>query len=401
MWTSLESNGLGEGRQGTEVTGGFEPRAASFEQPAGGSHPEIAARSSQLVARWLFDLDAARASLNAYGYTAAADLAVDVFLADFALRGYGMVQVDGPGIGMGIEIERCVLWQAQFYAAGAGVNHPSARGLAFYLDTAAAGLGLKRTAHAAQFQSSGAIGRPHRSWSGLLQRNVAAAGFAVETAGDPGSVNRPAARAHDDAAAGAIDVNISRTRVRANPGTDVGNLHAAGATVGVKRSGDAGDFLAAGAAGRTQLCVRGHYHVVADGNVVTKLRVVNVADADVVPALLNGRVVFQLLHPAFGGSHPVAVADVSGDVDFAGTAGAHMDGAGAGFDLQVHRPGDVQGAVKAAFRSECGQGPDCQDGNTDYERNFESKIPETHTFLLCSRTNASSKQRARKHCPVP
>src|SRR5713226_506631 len=115
-----------------------------------------------------------------------------------------MAQVDRARPGVGIEIERCVLGEAEFDAAGAGVDHPPTCGFAFSMDAAAAGLGLQRAMHIAQVESAGAGVGAHRSRSGLLQGEVAAAGFAIETSGDSGGVNRAASGAYPDAAAGAV-----------------------------------------------------------------------------------------------------------------------------------------------------------------------------------------------------
>src|SRR6266567_5208543 len=160
-----------------------------------------------------------------------------------------MAQIDGAGTGMGVQIERCIWGEAEFHAAGAGVHYPAAGGFALSLDAAAACLGLQGTMHVVQIKSAGAGFCADRAGGGLLEGKVAAAGFAVKPSSDSAGVNRPAARARQDAAAGAINVYVSRTRMGADAGADTGYFQAPRAGAGLERTGDAGNFLAARSGG--------------------------------------------------------------------------------------------------------------------------------------------------------
>ena len=72
------------------------------------------------------------------------------------------------------------------------------------------------------------------------------------------------------------------------------------AGVGFERPSDALHRLITRASLDSQLGFRGDGHFIADGNVVPQFRVVNVADADVIAALLDGRVGLQPLDLVLG-----------------------------------------------------------------------------------------------------
>ena len=99
--------------------------------------------------------------MDLHWYASAADFAADILLADFALHDYGMVQIDRSGTGVGVEVERGILGKTELHAAGTGVDHPTAGGLALDLDIAATGLGLQRTVHVVQLKPARTVGRPH------------------------------------------------------------------------------------------------------------------------------------------------------------------------------------------------------------------------------------------------
>src|SRR5260370_23194597 len=162
-------------------------------------------------------------------------------------------------------------------------------------------------------------------------------------------------------------------------GTDSGNLQASGAGAGFERFRDAGDLLVSRAGCRAQLGAGRNHDVVADRNVAAQVGIVNVADSDVISALLDGRIAFQLLHSVFRGAHPVAGADVSGDAHLAGAAGANVDAAGTGFALQVHGAIDLQGAIESALGGVGGGGAESKGGNANYDGEALSKNWETHS----------------------
>src|SRR5438128_2086157 len=180
-------------------------------------------------------------------------------------------------------------------------------------------------------------------------------------------------------------------------GTDSGNLQASGAGAGFERFRDAGDLLVSRAGCRAQLGAGRNHHVVADRNVSAQVRIVNVADSDVISALLDGRIAFQLLHSVFRRSHPVAGADVSGDTHLAGAAGANVDGAGTGFDLQVHGAIDLQGAIESALDGGGGEGAESKGGNADYDgeslsKNWQTHSPSSFQFIAISKLHQQTGQ---------
>src|SRR5258708_39526661 len=91
--------------------------------------------------------------------------------------------------------------------------------------------------------------------------------------------------------------------------------------------------------------------LVADRDVAPQFRVVNVPDANVVPALLDRRIVFDLPDGVRGGFRPVVRLDVPGYAEFVRASGANVDGAGPGFNLQVDRAADLQFAMKLTLGS--------------------------------------------------
>src|SRR5947208_1205896 len=98
-----------------------------------------------------------------------------------------------------------------------------------------------------------------------------------------------------------------------------------------------------------QLRVCGDHQFIADRNIAPELGIVNVPDANVIAALLNGGIALQPLNALFGvSSEPFAGIDSADYLYFIGIAGGHVDGAGAGFHLQVHGSADVESATEFA-----------------------------------------------------
>lgn len=85
----------------------------------------------------------ARAGLDFNWNSAISDLSANFLASERALNGDRMAEIDGSRTGVRIKIERRVLWQAQFDATRAGVNHPSPSGFAVGFDIAAARFRLK------------------------------------------------------------------------------------------------------------------------------------------------------------------------------------------------------------------------------------------------------------------
>src|SRR5712672_1312479 len=101
-----------------------------------------------------------------------------------------------------------------------------------------------------------------------------------------------------------------------------------------------------------QLRGRGDGYLVADRDVAPQFRVVDVPDANVVPALLDRRMVFDLPDRVRGGFRPVIRPDVPGYAEFVRTSDMNMDGAGPGFNLQVDHAADLQLTMKLTLGGE-------------------------------------------------
>ena len=71
---------------------------------------------------------------------------------------------------------------------------------------------------------------------------------------------------------------------------DGGNLEPSGAGADLERTSNPLHLLIARAALDPQVGLRRNHHLVADGNVAPQFRIIDVADADVIAALLDGRV---------------------------------------------------------------------------------------------------------------
>ena len=87
----------------------------------------------------------------------------------------------------------------------------------------------------------------------------------------------------------------------------------------------------------------GHRNFIADRNVVLKLGVVNVPDANIVSTLLNWRIVLQFLHPFFcvPAAEPFVGRDTSNYMYLVRAAAMYLNRTGAGFNLQIHSPSDL------------------------------------------------------------
>ena len=112
--------------------------------------------------------------------------------------------------------------------------------------------------------------------------------------------NRSAAGLGVHVAFYAINIDIAGAGFRVHPVADGGNLKASGAGADLKRTSNTLHSLIARAALHAQVGFRRDDHFVADGNVVPQFRVIDVADADVIAALLNGRVRLQPLDLLLG-----------------------------------------------------------------------------------------------------
>ncbi len=184
-------------------------------------------------------------------------------------------------------------------------------------------------------------------WRRLLQSNVPAAGVGFKSARNIVGVNRSAAGFGVYIAFYPVNVDIAGAGLGVHPVTDGGNLQASGAGADFERTSNPLHSLVAGAALDTQVGLRWNHHYVADGNVVPQFRIVDVADTDIVAALLDGRVRLQPLDLLLDVScKPFRSSDVSRYLYLARIAGAHFDTARAGGQIQMHRPGHLQSTLE-------------------------------------------------------
>src|SRR6266496_861807 len=185
---------------------------------------------------------------------------------------------------------------------------------------------------------------------------MAASSFAVKTSGDVHGMNGTASGTRVNAALRTIDLDVSRAGVCANSRSDVIDFQTARSGVGFDRASNARNIFTARTARSPQLGAGWNFYLVADGDVASELRIVDVADTNVVSALLDGRIAFDLLNTLLGVStaeHPFARINAASDFDLVGTPRANVDGAGTGFHLQVYSSGHIQRAIELAA-SRCG-----------------------------------------------
>src|SRR5581483_2316974 len=124
---------------------------------------------------------------------------------------------------------------------------------------------------------------------------MTAAGLTIESSRDIHGVNRSASGASENAAVCTIDVDVARAGVSTHTGTDARNLQASRTCVGLERSRYIRNGLSARAGGRPNLSAGWNRDLVTDGDVVLELRIIDVADANIISALLDWRIVFQFL----------------------------------------------------------------------------------------------------------
>src|SRR5438270_10411904 len=101
---------------------------------------------------------------------------------------------------MGVELEGCVLREAQVHGAGAGAHGPCAGWVAIGTNISASGMSFERAANIAQFDSAGTGLSSYRALRCLFQRDVTAACLAVKTTSYASCANGSAARSRIDAA---------------------------------------------------------------------------------------------------------------------------------------------------------------------------------------------------------
>ena len=87
-----------------------------------------------------------------------------------------------------------------------------------------------------------------------------------------------------------------------------------------------------------QLSFSRNNQFVADGYISAQLRVVDVANANDVTTLLNGRVGLYLFHLFLTvASQPVSRLNVSGHLHLVGASGPYLNASGTGAHVQIYR----------------------------------------------------------------
>src|SRR5271168_3996213 len=98
---------------------------------------------------------------------------------------------------------------------------------------------------------------------------------------------------------------------------------------------------------RTQLRLRRYHEFIADRNVVEQLRVITVANANVIATLLNRRVLLDLLYLSLAiAPEPIRHFDVRADLHLTGSSGAHMHRPRSRAQVNIGRTSHRQGTLK-------------------------------------------------------
>src|ERR1700732_5481673 len=124
-------------------------------------------------------------------------------------------------------------------------------------------------------------------------------------------------------------------------GANVGNLEFSRTGIDLQRTGDTFHALIAGAAVRSQLRLRRDSDFVADRNIMAQMGIIDMTDANIIPALLNGRIVLQPFHLTLGVSEPLGRLNMSGYLSLVGIAGVDLDTTRSGGHIKVHRSTDL------------------------------------------------------------
>src|SRR6516225_5371916 len=121
---------------------------------------------------------------------------------------------------------------------------------------------------------------------------------------------------------------------------------------------------------RSHLSVGGDLQFVADRDVVHQV-LIHVPDADIIAALLNGRIGFNASYALFVVAKPVGALDLSPDVHLITRSRTYLNATRAGSDIEVHRAVYLQSSLERTFRSEGRSRLKAQDGRQSKVRQAE------------------------------
>src|ERR1017187_9144073 len=167
----------------------------------------------------------------------------------------------------------------------------------------------------------------------LLQPHAAAPRVRVNRPFNAGTLNRAAAGMRVHLALHGIELN------------------APGASLQLHRAMNSLDALAARSGVGAQAGLAGDYQLVADRDVPAQPVVLGQADPDAVAGLRNGGIRLDIMDAGFVAAEEIVVrADDAVDAHAGSVAGAHLDAAGAGLDIQIDRAVDGESASKEPSR---------------------------------------------------
>src|SRR6516165_4459571 len=122
----------------------------------------------------LVNADASRTSVDFNGHSAPAHFTTDIFLAAASAFCDRMIQANGPGSGVGIEVEGCVLRHAKLDVSRSGPHKPCPGSLTVGLNGAATRLCTQGAVEVVELHRTRAGFRPDGPWSALLKDELPA-----------------------------------------------------------------------------------------------------------------------------------------------------------------------------------------------------------------------------------
>src|SRR5580658_2824724 len=263
---------------------------------------------------------------------------------------------------------------------------PFACGVALCGNAAAPGLHFHRTLRALDFHVARACADFHVTCRGLFEFYTAATTGSRKSAGYADGANAAAASSGARCAVNSVEFNFSRSRARMCFTANIAEPHTAGTAAGVCWARDTADDLVARSGFGMQLCLHRHDEFIADGNIVLRIVIFNVAHADGVAVLLDRRIRFDFVDALFGiSAEPTVIGvDAAVNLHLTGISGPHSDLAGAGLDVQIycarHRESAVEMTIVVGQRGPGGHG----DGQAQKERQQYGKSTRTNSHFPSS-----------------
>src|SRR5271157_2234559 len=219
---------------------------------------------------------------------------------------------------------------------------PAAGDVAVGADVTAAGAGAQSAPDAAQTNSARAGLDIHIARAGKFGLNVAAPGVAVERGRD---ILRP------NPAASCLDMSSA---------AEIAQPDVARTSLCLHFSANALDADTAGTAVRLHGSVRWHRHLIADGGVPLHIFGEVVANADIVPVLLNRRIGLELVDRVFGVAEPVVAMNGAMHSHLVCTASLDGDLARASGEIEIDNSGNRERTVEMPFNAGMQQDRDQQ-----------------------------------------